>query len=318
MTKKPTYSELEQRFQELKTKFEESVEIAETLKKSQSYLQSIFDNINQPMFLKTSKHKYILTNNEYERIVNNSQPIAAGTDDYAIYPEHIASLLRSQDKEVMERCSGMVFRESIPFADGEHTFITSKFPLVDNTGKIYAVGGVCTDITQLEKEEAALKKAHDELENMVQDRTAELEKKSRRLEESNIALRVLMRQSESDKKNLEKDVLFNVEKLIRPTLERLHNNSHSIIQKNCLNVLETNLQEITAPFALGMADKLRILTPAEINVANLVKQGKTSKEIAELLNLAPTTISTFRRRIRKKIGLKGEKLNLTTFLSANQ
>ena len=57
-------------------------------------------------------------------------------------------------------------------------------------------------------------------------------------------------------------------------------------------------------------------TPAEIQITNLIKQGKTTKEIAEFLNLATSTIDSHRNNIRKKIGIKNAKTNLRAYLSS--
>ena len=81
-----------------------------------------------------------------------------------------------------------------------------------------------------------------------------------------------------------------------------------------IDIIESNLDEITSPFVHGLTGSYLRLTPTEIQVANLVKQGKTTKEIAELLNLSKGTIDTHRDNIRKKIGIKNKKINLRTQL----
>jgi len=160
----------------------------------------------------------------------------------------------------------------------------------------------------------ALKEAHDELESRVEARTKELRIKTRKLEELNSALKVLLKQREEDKKKLEDKVLINVKQLVLPNLDRLKKSVLDDNQKSCLEVLKSNLNEIISPFAHKLSSKYINLTPSEIQVADLVKQGMSSKEIAMFLSLSVKTIDRHRENIRKKIGLKDRKVNLRSYL----
>ena len=85
-------------------------------------------------------------------------------------------------------------------------------------------------------------------------------------------------------------------------------------QESLIQILERNLAEIVLPFSRRLSSKFANLSPTEIRVASLVKQGKTNKEIAEIFHLAPRTIAFHRESIRKKLGLKNQKTNLKTYL----
>ena len=173
---------------------------------------------------------------------------------------------------------------------------------------------IMSNITQSKHDEAALKQAHDELELRIQECTSELKQRTINLEESNIALKVLMQQRIADKEKLEEKILFNIRKLISPCLEKAQALALNTVQKTYLEILEKNINEIILPFAPQLGSMLSKLTPAEIQVANLIKQGKSNKEIAVLLSLSKATITTHRQRIRKKLGLTNKKLNLRTIL----
>jgi DNA-binding CsgD family transcriptional regulator len=153
-------------------------------------------------------------------------------------------------------------------------------------------------------------------ERALKEKEAELEIKAKNLEEVNIALRVLLKQREGDKAELEEKVLSNVKDLVLPYLEKLKMTSLDANQISYMSILESNLSDIISPFSRRLSSKYLGLTPTEIRVANLVKDGKTTKEIAEFMNVSDKTVQTHRDNIRKKFGIKHKKTNLRTYLSS--
>ena len=183
--------------------------------------------------------------------------------------------------------------------------------LLINAKSVSIKGGTvlytCRDITERKSAEAALQKAHNELEEKIKERTVSLE-------EANTALRVLLHRSGEDKKELGEKVLINVNDLINPYIEKLGNSDLDHDQRVCLQILKSNLQNIISPFSLRLSSRYNKLTPGEIRVANLVKDGKSTKEIAAFMNLSKRTIDSYRKSIRKKLGIQNEKTNLMTYL----
>jgi PAS domain S-box-containing protein len=152
------------------------------------------------------------------------------------------------------------------------------------------------------------------VETELRKREKELKAQSLHLEEVNTALRVLLKQREDDKKELGDVVTSNVRELIGPYLERLKKGRLAAVQKALVDILESNLNNIISPFTSQLSARLCNLTPTEIRVANLVKEGKTNKEIAELLLLSRNTILFHRHNIRTKLGLRKSKKNLRSHL----
>jgi PAS domain S-box-containing protein len=142
----------------------------------------------------------------------------------------------------------------------------------------------------------------------------ELEMKTRSLEESNTALKVIFEQVEKSKEEIQWNVLYNVKELILPYLEKLKTCRTDNDRDACFEILETNLNNIISPFLRHITLTHYKLTPKELHVANLVKEGKTNKEIADLLHLSIRSVEFHRDNIRKKLGLKNKKANLQSFL----
>jgi PAS domain S-box-containing protein len=154
------------------------------------------------------------------------------------------------------------------------------------------------------------------IEDITQRRLAEdeLQRKSSAVEEANIALRVLLKNREEDRGILESIVQENISKLVLPQIERMKASRLTESQMAYLDMINANLQSIVSPFLRKMSSLYVRLTPAEIQVANLIKNGKTSKEIAALLGLSKRTVDSHRENIRAKLKLAKRKMNLTTYL----
>lgn len=159
------------------------------------------------------------------------------------------------------------------------------------------------EITALKLTEQALKKSQEELIEQKQS-----------LEETNIAMKVLLKQREEDKLDLEKKVLNNVKDLVLPYVEKLKNPRLKARDRTLVDIIDTHLQDIISPLLQRFANAKILLTPQEMQVASLVKDGKTSKEIADVLNVSETTINFHRKNLRVKFGLTNQRTNLRSYL----
>ncbi len=164
--------------------------------------------------------------------------------------------------------------------------------------------------------EDELRESHDRMEENVARRTAELKEKSSHLEEVNQALKAMLDQRDLERRAVEENMAINLKKYVYPYIDRMRNSPLEDEQLTRLNIIETNLSELVVPAHRGISSKYIDLTPAEIKVADLIRQDKGSKEIAEHLNLSLSTVSNFRHNIRKKLGLNKKKTNLKTYLAA--
>jgi PAS domain S-box-containing protein len=233
-----------------------------------------------------------------------------GLNIYSLMPPEAAGLRKCKAQEM--------FRTKLPLNYTEERmgrfFDCNLFPILDNEGGVDRFTVFVQDVTERVNCEAALRKAAKKLEGRVNEKTRQLQDKNQNLQELNTALRVLLNKRDEDKKELEKIIWHNVGEMIKPYLNRLKKTKLDGMQKTYLGIIESNLNDIVSPFVRGLSINILNFTPTELQVANLVKQGKTTKEIASILNLSVKTIEFHRDNIRKKLGIKNRKINLRTHL----
>ncbi|MBT4484366.1 MAG: hypothetical protein HOC71_11900 [Candidatus Latescibacteria bacterium] len=200
------------------------------------------------------------------------------------------------------------------------------------------------EIAKRIKAEKALKKARDKLEIKVKERTIELAKankelknditarklvedklkliqkeleiNAKNLKETNIALKVLLKHQDKEKNTMEKNILSSLKTLIIPYLEKIVISTSDEKLKTYVNIIETNLSEITNPFANQLTGYYLSLTPTEVQIANLVRDNKTTKDISKILNISENAVFFHRRNIRNKLGIRNKKTNLRSYLQS--
>ena len=178
---------------------------------------------------------------------------------------------------------------------------------------------VAITLIDYEKKSATLGTAYDTTERkqaqeLLIERERQLEHQSRNLAEVNTALKVLLKSMEDDSIDLKEKMLTNVKRLVLPYLEKLKMGNLTPQKRVYLENIENNLKNIISPFTQNLSSKHYDLTPTEIQVAALIKEGKTTKDIANMLNKSPHAINFHRNNIRKKIGLQNKKTNLRSYL----
>lgn len=177
------------------------------------------------------------------------------------------------------------------------------------------------NITKQKRAEDALLRAHRELEERVEQRTRELADsndalalKTLKLAEMNTAMKVLLEGREKDKNQISEDIIANVKELLIPYLEKLAETAVNDLQTAYIDIIRSNLDNIISPFTKTLTASLSTLTSTEIKVADLVRHGKRTKEIADILNISIKTVSFHRENIRRKLDIKNRKINLRTYL----
>ena len=168
-----------------------------------------------------------------------------------------------------------------------------------------AILGIITDISNRKKAENALK-----------EKDKKMEQQARHLEEVNTALKVLLEHREQEKQELEENLLTNITKLVFPYLEKLDKGKLNSESQTYLDIIKSNLKDVISPMANTLSSNYLALTPTELRIADMIKHGKTSKEIATMLNVSAKAVAFHRGNIRKKLGLTNKKRNLRTYLQS--
>ena len=181
--------------------------------------------------------------------------------------------------------------------------------LKNATGQPTGFCGFARDISES-------KERKERLDALLKERTSDLIHTNKALEKTNIALQVLLEKKDETRTKLEENMRSNVNELVIPVLTKLHNSGLSVKQKAYVEVIAKNLNDIVKPLLKGIPQDFLDLTPSEIHMVNFIKQGKTTKEISELLNIAPSTVDFHRDNIRSKLKIKNKRINLQTYLKS--
>jgi PAS domain S-box-containing protein len=151
------------------------------------------------------------------------------------------------------------------------------------------------------------------LEDVSERKLAEkmLEEQKMVLEQKNIALREIVAQIEVEKNRIKEDVSANVDEILMPILKKLRIKGDS---RKYVDLLRRNLEDLASSFGRKISDKRFKLTPREIEICDMIKEGLTSKEISGILGVSCQTIEKHRKNIREKLRISNKNINLTTFL----
>ncbi len=212
--------------------------------------------------------------------------------------------LKEMKEAATRRRGKFFFRHRL--ANGDVRDVEVSSGLVSVNGKRLLLS-IVTDITDRVLAEQIREDHGRKLEAKVKETSSELL-------EMNIAMKVLLEKREKDRLDMGDTIFQDYELAILPFLEKLKASLTKKEHQNLMGILESNLKDMVTPFKQTSSDTTRILTPSEIQVVSLIKQGLSNKEIAIILNKSDRTVSNHRNSIRKKLGLVNKKINLRSFL----
>jgi len=296
------------------------------LVENEQHLREVIEGSPIPVMVINREHIVIHWNEACEKLTGIRRESVVGSDRQwqGLYSQKCPLLsdlvLDGASKQLFKRYYGKKCRQSRTVsgaweAEGFFPDLTKKgrwlfftaAPLRDDNGNINGAMETWIDITEKKRAEKNLLKMHEALEQKVKERTLALE-------EANVAMKVLLKKRETDRMDLGQQMVVNIREIISPYIERMKQTSSPEMQKVLLEIIERNLEDLASPFINDLSKTLHKLTPSEIQIINLIKLNKTTKEIAGLLNCSARTVDTHRNNIRKKMGIKNQKINLKSYL----
>jgi len=282
----------------------------EALRQSEERLRLVTDNMKD----------IIVMTDQHFRIVYISPSVYSvmGYDSKDREGKSLTDFIHPEDLPAIEK----VLRDSLAtfspgkmecrykHARGEYIWLeaTGAYMLDQQRNFLGAVFGI-RDITERKSVEENLQKTLDELETRVKERTFELQ-------EINTTLRVLLKNRDEDQKSLQESLQSNIHQLVIPFIQKMRMTQSGEKKVEYLNVLEANLNNIASPFINQLSIAYKNLSPRELQVAALIKQGKSSKDIADIFNLSVGTVNAYRNSIREKLHLVSTETNLRSYLLA--
>jgi len=280
------------------------------LRESEDFLRKIIFNGPEYILVKDRDGRYIVASKsvaEYfgmrlDELIGKTNFDFVNTGKMSIQD---AERILKSDLKTINTGKKTVLEESVTLKDGsKRWFQTTKVPLARNGVPDYVLG-ISVEITER-------KMNFDHL----MEKELELESNNQELSELNVTLKVLIEQKERDRLELEQKVLSTIKLLVEPYVEKLDNICSKPKQKTYLEHIKKNLNECILPYANRLSSKSMNFSLSEIQVIDFVKNGRTNKEISELMNLSVDTVAAHRQNIRKKFGISNTKTNLRVFLKS--
>jgi PAS domain S-box-containing protein len=237
-----------------------------------------------------------------------------GPEDFARRPQLFLDLIHPEDRPNVER-----HLKKEMDAPGHARL---DFRIVDPVGTVKWISHFCQPVYDDDGRWLGRRASNREITDRKQveealiRRDGELQEKSARLEKANQALKALLDHREAEKKAIEAHIYDRLQKLILPFLEKTRRGRLDPVAANYLDLAVGNLNELLRGGDNGLYTRYRSLSPTEIKVAELVRQGQRTKQIAATLHLAPSSVASYRKSIRRKLDVVNAKVNLRAFLTS--
>ncbi len=277
----------------------------QALKESEARYRMIIENIQDGYYEVDLDGTYTFFNEGLLRITGYSREEMLGLNNRRIVDEYNNKKVFSTFHQIyLTGVPAHAFDWECIRRDGSRRCVEVSASLRrDIYGRPVGFMGIARDITERKKYQTELEAKENELRQ-----------KNKSLEEANTALNVLMKKMGEQSSADEETLRNNLNRVAMPYLQKARENIKDKISRGHLRLFEESLNSILSPAGRGLSPNIHSLTSTEIDVANLIVQGRRTKEIADLLKVSPKAIEVHRNNLRRKLGLTNQKTGLRAHL----
>ena len=261
------------------------------------FQQNLIDSIPVPVYFKDADLNYLGCNKAFEETLGYPKEHIIGKTVHDILPEKLARIHHQKDLQLLQAGEIKYYDVSSTYPDGKkHDLLVFKALFHNKDGSVEGLIGTNMDISERNQAQLQLELHAEELKN------------------TNTALRVLLKQVNENKTDMESRVLDNFARLVNPYLDSLEADLVNTRQHEYVKVIQENIKKITSAFSQKLSSSYLGLSPREIQVADLVRHGRTNKESCGILNISINAVEFHRNNLRRKLGIQNKKVNLRTYL----
>jgi PAS domain S-box-containing protein len=316
------------------TNITDRIEIEEALRESENNFRSVAENANDGILIAVGEGLYVYVNHRAKELTEYSiNELKNMSFKDLVHPDQVERIGKIYQRRIMGKSVPACYETLMIKKSGGLIPIEVTGSKTIWHGKA-AVMIIIRDISMRKRLEAALGKINNDLEQRVTERTQELmdvaekleekqkdllchkldlEKANKELVQTNTALSVLARNIDKKRDDVEKKIAHTISSQILPVVDEIKNDKMAEKTRAKMDVLSAYLSDLT-PEAAKSHDIIISLSPMELRVAMMIKNGFSSEEIARLLHISPHTVKTHRRSIRKKLNIKNANINLSSYL----
>lgn len=270
--------------------------------------QTILDTANVGIFRMVGRQK-VWANRKGKDLFQYPEEEIAGQTMRRLYPSQEAyEQFGRESHSVLSLGQLYETEQKMIRYDGTPLWVRCNGRAIEPTDLTQGIIWILEDITERKCVEVALQKSHDDMESKVLERTIDLEK-------NNATLTMMLDYARKTEADIQERVVSNLRNNIMNIIDILKNKQLTKSTYDLIELLEATTRNLAHPLARNLESQLLKLTSREMQLANFIRLGKSTKEIMALLNLSANTVETHRNNLRKKLGLCHKKINLRTYLN---